>query len=78
MAGGRTHTAISTSGQERMEELGKWRAHDLWFADRGRATVMAGMEEVDSRMALSIAPFMMGSCEMENKRDWWVVVMKKG
>lgn len=66
MARGRTDTAISTSGRESIEELGIWRAHDLGFADRGRAIVMAGVEEIDSRMALSIAPFMMGSCEMEN------------
>lgn len=47
-------------------EAGGWTAHDLWFATRGRATSEAG---VDSRMALSIAPFMMGSCEMVKWRD---------
>lgn len=52
-------TAIATTGWESIQQLGMWMAHDLWFANRGRATAEAG---VDSRMALSIAPFMMGSC----------------
>lgn len=59
-------TAIATSRWESIQQLWMWRAHDLCVANRGRATDEAG---VDSRMALSIAPFMMGSCEMEHWRD---------